>query len=177
MWSSSPDTSGDEEFPVRDPFVVMRARSACAAVIGFAGAVLIGVGVFVQGVLPGLTDAAYAILDDFSAYAILAGVGAIGYGFCSLIMWQRRYRSVRATGWSDAMATLGTMGSGLYITAARADGTRVLLEVCVSPKKVTEYLDLAPKPIKVGGSGNRVVVLMPAGYWDYRDRVIRVLSV
>ncbi|RSN29291.1 hypothetical protein DL990_23995 [Amycolatopsis sp. WAC 01416] len=181
LWSSSSATSGEvdaeEAFPVRDPFTALQARSARAAAVGFAGVVLLGVGVFVQSLLPVLTDEAYTIFDFPSVLALLAGGSSIVYAFCSLIIWRSRYRAVRSTGWRDGMGTVAGLAGGLYLVAALPDGARALLQVRTSPKRVAEYQGLAAKPIKVGGSGNRLIVLLPAGYWDYKDRVIRVLAV
>lgn len=189
MWTSEPAQEAAEEvdeeivedpLPLvpEDPYSALRAVSARAAVIGFAGVVLLGAGVFVWELLPGLTDAAYELLDFPAGLTIFAGVGGIVYAVRTLIVWWDLSQAVRTTGWRDGTGTITRLNTdGFVVLAGYPDHAKAVLWVFSSGKQLGGFQNGAPKPIKVGGYLGRMVVLLPAGYWDHKDRLLRVKAV
>lgn len=103
---------------------------------------------------------------------IAAGAGVL-MSLLAALAWQRRYRSVRETGWRSAEATVShTLDGGLPSILVRyADDSRIELKSALSLNDAWRMAG-PPRQAWVGGTDERMVVLYSRGRWRMKPYAV-----
>ncbi|MDT7803214.1 MAG: hypothetical protein QOI78_6647 [Actinomycetota bacterium] len=128
-----------------------------------------------------LVAALPAALASAGAGAVLLLVGVIGVLTCAgtVVIWRRRYRAVRVTGWREATATIGRVAPttsstvrGPLVAVTFPDGSRIDVRTADGGWAVRALSELPGLPALVGGHGSAMVLLvLPRPPWWTRPRV------
>jgi hypothetical protein len=114
-------------------------------------------------------------LASAGAAAVLLLAGVIGVLACvgNVVVWWRRYRAVRVTGWREATATIGFMVTrGPVVAVTFPDGSRIDVRTADTGLAVRGLSQLPDLPALVGGYGSAMVLLvLPRPPWWTRPHV------